>query len=1074
MRFQLPSRKGLVTAIVLGLSLSGSVLAQDTTSAIRGRITDANGAPWANATVVVEDTRTGSVRTLESNATGAFYATNLPVGGPYRVTIDGSKSVMVDSISLGDIYNLTIALDRTSRVEEILVLSDAGSIVDVASGPSATFSSFDLATAVAFDRDIKNVFVYDPRMNLDTDSAINCIGKHPRFNSISLDGVSQNDRFGLNDNGYSTATGMPFPFEGISQVAVELAPFDVTYGGFTACNVNAVTRSGSNEWSGTTFYEQTQDEWRGDSIEKHGVTQTLESKDFKEKKMGFSLGGPLIEDTLFIYGAYEDTEEPEFIAQGHAGSNNGTVRPWLSQADFNRIEQIAKDVYSYDPGGQPGDGLQTEEKYMVRLDWNINDMHSASLIYNYYDGIEDRASDFGSNQFTFANHFYQKGSLSETTTLRLDSQWTNNFSTELFASTNTMDDTQVTTGPKDFAEMQIRFNGGTNTVFLGADDSRQANALNTESGFVKFVGEYLLGDHIITGGYEQDTLEVFNQFVQHARGGEYLFSDLSLANPARCASLTAAGRRDDPGCELSGIDHFELGLPDDIFYGSGGGTNNAADAAASFENVLHTVYVQDEFQIPEYFLTIVAGLRYDWFTSDDRPKFNQAFATLNNGLRNDANLDGLDLVMPRIGFTWEANEVMTVRGGVGLYSGGNPNVWISNAWSNDGISNAQIRELNPGLLSILKVPGSLPLSGAARPGYDVPQSMKDRVANTTAANASNNFLVLIDPGYEQPSEWKFALGATYELDNGVTLDADYLYSIANDPAYYVDVAQDRTGTTRAGAPIYTNVRGQSNFMLTNSDESPKSQALSFTAREEYNWGLDWLVGYAFTDAEDVSPMTSAVAGSNYNNLALLDPNDPSIGTSNYVTPHRFTARVSYGHNFFDGYETRITAQWFRRQGQPNSYVMTSRGLEGLNSSNRRHLLYVPGPNDPNVVVTPTFNLAAFRDFIDDRGLSQGFVERNDEYSSWAGRLDLRLDQEIPLFFGDSRARVYLKIYNFMNLLDEEWGLQYDSEFFSRDVVTSSINAQGQYVYSNFNNRSVTDLRETDSLWEMRFGLQFEF
>ncbi|MFM1897506.1 MAG: hypothetical protein RLZZ385_2580 [Pseudomonadota bacterium] len=1071
MHFQLPSKRHLVTAIVLGLSLSGPVLAQDTTSAIRGRVTDANGAPWANATVVVEDTRTGAMRTLESNDSGAFYATNLPVGGPYRITIDGTKSVLVDSISLGDIYNLTIALDRASRVEEILVLGNAGTIVDVASGPSATFSTFDLNTSVGFDRDIKDVFIFDPRMNLDDRSAINCVGKHPRFNSISLDGVSQNDRFGLNDNGYSTATGMPFPFEGVSQVAVELAPFDVTYGGFTACNINAVTKSGSNEWTGTAFYEQTQDEWRGDSITVDGITQTIKSKDFKEKTKGFSVGGPLIEDTLFIYAAYEDREEPEFIAQGYAGSGNGVERSWLSQADYNRIEQIANSVYSYDPGGQASDGLQTEEKYMVRLDWNINQNHDAALIYNYYDGIEDRASDSSSNQYAFANHFYKKGAISETTTLRLTSQWTNNFSSEVFISQNTMDDSQVTVGPKDFAEFRIAL--GSNTVYLGADDSRQANALNTESNFYKLVGEYLLGDHIITGGYEQDALTVFNQFVQHARGGEYFFNDNSRNNPASCASLTAAGRLADPACQLSGIDNFELGIPDDIFYGSGGGTNNAADAAANFENVLHTVYIQDEYQIPDYALTIVAGLRYDWFTSDDRPKFNQAFTTLNNGLRNDANVDGLDLLMPRLGFTWEAKDNLTVRGGLGLYSGGNPNVWISNAWSNDGLSNVQLRDRNNGNLSVLPGGGYV-LSGSARPGYDVPQALKDSVANTTASNASNSFLVLIDPGYEQPSEWKFALGATVELDNGITLDGDYLYSVANDPAYYVDVAQDKTGTTRAGAPIYSNVRGQSNFMLTNSDESPRSHTLSLTARDDYDWGLDWLVGYAFTDAEDVSPMTSAVASSNYTNLALNDINDPDAGTSNYVTPHRFTARVSYGHNFIEGYETRITAQWFRRKGQPGTYVMSSNGLEGSNSGNRRHLLYVPGPNDPNVVVGPNFDVAGFSAFITDRGLSQGFVERNDDYSKWSGRLDLRLDQEIPLFFADSRARVYLKIYNFLNMLDDEWGQQYDAQFFSPDVVQSTVNAQGQYVFNNFDNKSVNFLLAPQSLWEMRLGVQFEF
>ncbi|MEC8860518.1 MAG: TonB-dependent receptor [Pseudomonadota bacterium] len=1061
-------KKLLVTSVLVGLGLSAPVWAQDMTSAIRGRISGTDGAPQANATIVIEDTRTGATRTLQTNDSGTFYATNLSVGGPYRVTVNGGRSVVVNSISLGDIYNLSIDLGA-AQVEEVLVLGRSGNFVDVASGPAATYSTFDLETSVAFDRDIKDVFIYDPRLNLDTNSAINCVGKHPRYNSISLDGVSQNDRFGLNDNGYSTATGMPFPFEGIAQVAVELAPFDVTYGGFTACNINAVTRSGSNTWTGTAFYEFNNQDLRGDSLTVDGVETKYESQDYEEEKRGFSFGGPLMRDRLFFYGAYEETEEPEFIAQGFSGSGNGVERPWLSQTDFNRISDIASRIYDYDAGGMPTDGAQTEEKYMLRLDWNISEQHDASVIYNFYDGIEDRASDSDSNEFEFANHFYRKGAESETLTFKLASQWTSELSTDLFVSRNTMDDSQVTVGPQDFAEVQIYM--GSNTVYLGADDSRQANNLNTESDFMKFTAEYLWQDHVITAGYEREDLSIFNQFVQHARGGEYRFEDLSANNPAFCAGLTATGRQSNPACGLTGIDHFELGIPTDIYYGSGGGTNNADDAAASFSNVLNTLYIQDEWRLDEYALTLVGGLRYDWFTSDDRPAFNQAFTTLNGGLRNDANVDGLDLLMPRIGFTWEAMDNLTMRGGFGLYSGGNPNVWLSNAWSNDGISNVQVRDRNNNNQSILT---DYQLSGNQRPGYDVPQALKDQVAATTAANASNSFLVLIDPDYEQPSEWKFALGATYTLPTGMILEGDYLYSVQNDPAYYVDVAQDVTGTTDAGQPIYSNVRGQSNFMLTNSGESPKSHSLSLLAKQTHDWGLDWTFGYAYTQAEDVSPMTSAVASSNFSNLALYDVNNPVSGTSNYESPHRFTARVSYGREFLAGYETRVTAQWFRAKGQPQSWVMSSRGLEGSNSSNRRHLLYVPGPNDSNVIAGPNFDVQAFSDFVAAYGLEQGFVTRNDQYSRWTSRMDLRLDQELPAFFDGAKARLYVKVYNFLNMINDEWGHQYDAQFFSPDVVTQSVNAQGQYVFERFNNLSVSDLQETQSLWQVRLGVQLEF
>jgi hypothetical protein len=1073
MRYPRAAKKLLCTSILLGLGLSGPVAAQDTSSAIRGKLVDANGNPMANATIVVQDTRTGATRTLESNSSGTFYAPNLSVGGPYTVRINNERTVTVDSIELGDVYNLTIDMSA-SRIEEIIVLGETNTLVDVAAGPAATFGTFDMRTSVSYNRDIRDVYTIDPRFNLDgdaRDSQVNCIGKHPRFNAISLDGVAQNDRFGLNSNGYATATGMPFPYESIAQVSAELAPFDVTYGGFTACNVNAVTKSGSNEWTGTAFFEFTNEGLRGDEVTGNdGITRSLGTPDYDEETYGFSVGGPLVKDTLFIFGAYEETEQPEFIGMGYAGSGNGEERDWLSVEDFNRVSSIASNAYSYDAGGQPTDGVQATESYMLRADWNINADHTAALIYNYYEGAEDRASDSDSNEFEFANHYYQKGAELETWIVKLQSQWSNALSTEVFINTNEMIDSQVTVGPKDFGDHQISV--GSNTIYLGADDSRQANALNWDSTFFKFSGDYLLNDHIITFGYERDSLEVFNKFVQHSNGGEWDYFDDSGSNPAFCDALTAQGRFDDPNCELSGIDRFELGRPSRVYYGSGGGSNNPDDAAANFSNDLDVFYVQDEWHIPDYNLTLVGGLRYERYSMSDRPNFNQAFTSLT-GVRNDANIDGVDLLMPRLGFTWEIDYNLTLRGGIGLYSGGNPNVWMTNAWSNDGITNVQTRYNN--FDASESVFTDVALSGSGRPGYDVPQSLVDQVVNTSAADANDSFVVLIDPNYEQPSEWKYSLGATYSFNNGLTLDGDVIFSEQNNPAYYEDLSQQVVGSTSAGQPIYDFVRGEDNFMLTNANTAGEGLAMSLIARQDYDWGLDWSVGYAYSENTDVSPMNSSVAGSNFGNLSLYNLIDPLPATSDYLSPHRITARVSYGQDFIPGHETRITGMFYRKKGQPQSYVMSSGDLEG-DGFFGRHLMYVPTANDPNVVIGPEFDLAAYSAFIADQGYAQfagGFVPRNESFAAWSSRLDLRIDQELPLMFG-TRARAYLKIYNVLNMLNDEWGVQYDNEFFAQEVLTTSIDNQGRYVFEEFDYRSITDLRENASLYEIRLGIQFEF
>ncbi|MCP4249891.1 MAG: hypothetical protein GY778_22845, partial [bacterium] len=249
--------------------------------------------PVADAKVEVLDERTGNIRTFTTNANGVFLATRLAPGGPYTVIVNDVKTVNVASLAVADIYRLTINMDPKVFSEVLTVTaSAAGDFVEVATGPAATFDSFQMETTVAFNRDILDAYGIDPRVNVDNGERgfeVNCAGKHPRFNSVTLDGVGQNDRFGLNTNGYSTATGMPFPYDAIAQLAVELAPADVPYGGFSACTINAVTKSGTNEFRGNVFWDHTDEGLKGDSL--GGDTRDFGSPAFDADKLGGTLGG---------------------------------------------------------------------------------------------------------------------------------------------------------------------------------------------------------------------------------------------------------------------------------------------------------------------------------------------------------------------------------------------------------------------------------------------------------------------------------------------------------------------------------------------------------------------------------------------------------------------------------------------------------------------------------------------------------------------------------------------------------------------------------------------------------------
>lgn len=1039
-----------VTLILLSC-FSAVALSQSTTSSIRGKLLDSTGNPVANAEVVVTDQRTGSERRVNSNNSGTFFASNLQVGGPFIISVDSVDSAVVENISLGDAYQITIenvGAALASSLEEVVVLGKAVAS-DISSGPSAVFSLDVLESAVAFNRDIKDVFSNDPRINLDSasrGSAVNCGGKNPRFNSLSIDGVGQNDRFGLNSNGFASSNGQPFPFDALEQISVELAPFDVTAGGFSACAINAVTKSGRNEFYGNAVYEFSSDSLRGDSFGFRGESIDVDNSDFTEETIGFTLGGPIIQDKLFFFLAYEESEQPLFTAAGFNGSGNGDERDFLSETDYNRIVDIANNVYGYNPGGQPQQNSNDRDALIGRLDWDINDQHRATFIYNKFEGSAIVGSDSDDNEFEFANHFYNRGSDLETSILRLSSQWTDSLSTELFLGRQENTAIQQTVGDNDFGDFQISI--GRDTVYLGADDSRQSNGLNYDSNLIKFNLQYLTGNHVITAGFERDKLDIFNLFVQHSNGGELDFFDDSS----------------DGG--LSGIDKFELGLPDRIYYGSGGVTNDPNDAAANYSITQETLLIQDEYYFENIGLTVVGGLRYERFSSDDRPAFNAAF-TAENGVRNDANIDGVDILQPRAGFTWDANDFTRVRGGLGIFSGGNPNVWISNSYSNDGITNVQLRE------SFDQSLFDLPLTGSGRPGFDVPQALVDAVAATTPADAATTNLSLVDPNYEQPSELKFALGATIDLKGDYTLDADLLYSKQRDSAIYVDLSQREVGRTVAGSPILSSVIGNENFMLTNSDVDADTLVLSLGLSKRFDNGFSFNAGYAYSDAEDISGMNSSVAFSNFNQIATSDGNNLTAGTSEYNTPHRITFRVGYENNFIGDLMTRLSLYGVYKNGQGTSLTMSNEGLED-NDFGSRQLLYVPETNDGAVVYADGFDRQGFDELIANRSLARGqFVVRNDENARSTARLDLRVDQELPMIAG-VKPKLYLKINNVLNLINNDWGVQVDAPFIGEQVVESSVNESGQFVFENFRGADTSDTIDEFSVWQARVGIEFKF
>jgi len=222
--------------------------------------------------------------------------------------------------------------------DEVIAVAQRTVAADVAVGPSASFGISELQNAPAINRNITDILRSDPRIAVDESSggtnAIQCAGQNSRFNSFTLDGVQLNDAFGLNQNGYPTER-QPYPFDALEQVSVELAPLDVIYGNFTACNINSVTKSGTNSFSGSAFIDYTDDSLIGNKAK----GQEFEFGEFDEIRYGVTLGGPIIKDKLFFFAAYEKLEG------ANTYPNTSITLNSVSQSTIDEIVQISNDVY---------------------------------------------------------------------------------------------------------------------------------------------------------------------------------------------------------------------------------------------------------------------------------------------------------------------------------------------------------------------------------------------------------------------------------------------------------------------------------------------------------------------------------------------------------------------------------------------------------------------------------------------------------------------------------------------------------------------------------------------------------
>jgi len=1079
---------GIAVALVAPLAM-----AQETTAQLNGYVVDADGQPVAGSNVTIVHLPSGTSAGTTTSASGQFSATGLRIGGPYRVTAQasGMQEATVEDLytRLAERTSVTLVTQPIAQLAGVEVTG--ASERDVTIGAGSRFGAQEVRELPSISRDIKDVVRIDPKAWVDPTNvdALEIAGVNNRYNTITIDGVRQSDDFGLNNNGYPTERS-PLSVDAIEAVSVLTAPFSVEYSHFRGSTINVVTKSGTNEFTGSAFYYTGDNSLLGDQTKDTEVNIT-----FDEDIYGGTFGGPIIKDKLFFFLSYEtlDRTAPQDI--GPAGSGFPVQIPGVSQADYDRIRQISTDVYGFDSGEILSSAPEEDEKFLAKLDWNISDSHRATLAFQRTEGnvlvVNSTNNNPSTNRLGAPSNWYDRSTLMESTSFQLFSDWNEYFSTEVKLARKEVETAQVSLFGTNFGEMQIRVpataTGGGGTVFIGSDEFRHANALTNDLDAIKLKGSFFLGDHTLMVGYEREMLDIFNLFANRSQG-QWVFAS---------------------------IDDFEAQSALTLSYRNAF-TNDANDGAATFGYDVDSLYVQDEWQAtPD--LKFQAGVRMDKFSSSDEPLLNTNF-TGRYGFNNLSTLDGRDLIMPRIGFNWQWTPQTTVYGGWGLFGGGTPNVWVSNSFSNDGVTVVQT-DVNPGLGINPQLAGAL----TGVDGFNIPQEVLD-FNETLRGDGPVN---AVDPNFEIPSQYRWNLGIQHTLPWDIEMTADVIYSRVKDEVLWQDIRLQQTGTAPDGRPIYApNADGRSSsgiqdFLLTNTNEG---EGTVFTVDASKTWRtgagrFDAYLAYGYQDIKDVNPGTSSTASSNWDNVAVSDPNDPGLETSNYEIDHMFKGTFTWRKAFFGDYETSVGLFAERRAGRPYSFTFGGGSPQAVwgdprQGSRQRQLFYVP---DGDVIFESlcsdadvtggvagcasntsftSANAAAAQfasdteAYIEQHGLEKyrgRIMPRNSHRSPWTTVLDLRFAQELPIF-RKTRGILTLDIENFANMLNKDWGQvrQVGFPFFTPVVDVNRIattncpnGAASCYVYRPRSGQSgpvapFEQISSLPSVWRVQLGVRIEF
>ena len=1043
--------KKLITLFIFIFTCSLS-FSQVTTSSIKGVIFDETNAGLPGANVVVIHTPTGTTYGAATDIDGRFNLVNLRVGGPYTVNIsyigynEQSFNNVILTLGKTEVLNLVLTPD-SQQLEAVVITANntKGVFGSDRTGAETNVGRKELTTLPTISRSASDFTRLEP-----TASNGSFGGRNDQYNNFSLDGAIFNNPFGLDaatPGGQTNA--QPVSLDAIDQIQVSTAPYDVTQSGFTGASVNAVTKSGSNEFKGTVYGFYRNEDMTGSKIKGEDIFVPS----LTQEQTGFSIGGPVIKNKLFFFANYEEDKRNDLGQSWLPNRGTGAINESVVLESDLMAVQGALSALGYDTGAYEGfTHNANSSKGIFKLDWNVNDNNQLAVIYNWLDASKDKPAHPTALGFRgpnasilqFENSGYQINNKLNSLQVELNSRLAGNVSNKMqFGYTVFEDFRNPMSSPAPAITIQ---NGqGQNYIIAGHEPFSINNVLDQT--VLQFSNNmtFTKANHTYTVGFSFEKFEFDNSFnlgtFGYGNANGYVGAFGSF--PSVDAFLEASS---------NGLISEALANAQNV--------QDAGNWALAETNVGQLAfYLQDEWDVNDNF-KLTYGVRFDqplFFDTADRAQdvidgTSDYFPEIPYVNPNTGQVEQLSntqmpssdwLVSPRVGFNYDVNGDSTfqLRGGSGLFTGRFPFVWLGNQVGN--------------------------------PNFWFQQN--------------------VDPDYKFPQVWRTNLGIDHKYDNGLIVTADLSYTKDFNGAHVQNWGLTPPSGTLQGVdsrPIYTSddhvvgaFGSQANaYVFTNSDKGRIWNA-SLKAQKTFNNGLYTMLAYSYLDSKDVNSIEAEITGDAFAfNPVVGDANADELSYSKYGDTHRIIGVLSknwtYGSS--DQWSSSISSFFEISQGGRFSY--TYGGDINGDGNGGNDLIYVPTSSEVNQMnFSGAGEAAAYDAFIaqDDylSGRRGDYAERYGAVSPWTTRVDVKFLQDYKIKVSENKTNTIqfsIDVLNAGNMVNSNWGLIQQPN--SVQPIGVNVDATGTPTYS-FNANQTESFGYDSSLasrWQMQFGLRYIF